>query len=278
MKKYCIITLLFCFAFIACNSQTSGKQGIPPAISDCAESNIIEFDTTTNTIHIFVALCDNKYQGIAPVPSKIGNGRDPANNLYWGRAFGIRTYFKNSNDWKLLKTQKPDSIRLERLIFKHVTKNYYIVADVYNGRYIKQYTQDFLKSTAGQLKDTLHIGNTILGMAGNSRLVAYIGHNGLMDFQLTEEYLNVDGEKRDAVILACYSKSYFLPYLKSAGANPLVWTTGLMAPEAYTIHDAIAGYISGETNEGIREKAALAYSKYQKCSVKAAKNLLVTEY
>src|SRR5688572_22804615 len=28
-------------------------------------------------IHIFVALCDNKYQGIVPVPAKIGNGQDP---------------------------------------------------------------------------------------------------------------------------------------------------------------------------------------------------------
>ena len=35
-----------------------------------------------------------------------------------------------------------------------------------------------------------------------------------------------------------------------------------MAPEAYTIHDAITGYINGEPNEAIRTKAALVYSKY----------------
>ncbi|MBS1655648.1 MAG: hypothetical protein JSU05_12430, partial [Bacteroidetes bacterium] len=45
------------------------------------------FDTTIKTIHVFVALCDNKYQGIVPVPAKIGNGQDPANNLYWGCSF-----------------------------------------------------------------------------------------------------------------------------------------------------------------------------------------------
>jgi len=27
------------------------------------------------TIHVMVALCDNKYQGIAKVPAKIGNGQ-----------------------------------------------------------------------------------------------------------------------------------------------------------------------------------------------------------
>lgn len=31
------------------------------------------------TIHVYVALCDNVYQGIVPVPKTIGNGDDPRN-------------------------------------------------------------------------------------------------------------------------------------------------------------------------------------------------------
>ncbi len=38
-------------------------------------------DTSFKTIYIYVALCDNKYQGIVPVPAKIGNGQDPNNKL-----------------------------------------------------------------------------------------------------------------------------------------------------------------------------------------------------
>ena len=41
------------------------------------------------TIHVFVALYDNKYQGIIPVPQKIGNGQDPRLNLYWGAGYGV---------------------------------------------------------------------------------------------------------------------------------------------------------------------------------------------
>lgn len=41
-------------------------------------------------VHVFVALADNR-QGIAPVPARIGNGQDPANNLYWGARYGIKT-------------------------------------------------------------------------------------------------------------------------------------------------------------------------------------------
>lgn len=99
-----------------------------------------------------------------------------------------------------------------------------------------------------------------------------------MDFDLENTYKNADGSKRDAIVLACYSKSYFAPYLKSAKANPMVWATNLMCPEAYTVHDAISGYVKGENNEQIRTRTAQSYSKFQKCSLKAARGLLVTGF
>ena len=97
-----------------------------------------------------------------------------------------------------------------------------------------------------------------------------------MDFQLSDTFQNTDKRKRDLIILACYSKRFFSPHLKSAYVNPLVWTSGLMCPEAYTLHDVLTGYLKNETNEQIRTRAALAYSTYQKCSMKAARNLLLT--
>lgn len=263
----------------SCSAQSSAHIE-PISIEDHQDLEIeiqaLPFDSTYKVIHIFVALCDNKFQGIVPVPAKIGNGQDPNNNLYWGCGYGIRTYFKKSAEWNLVKTQQLDSIRLERVVFKHATKKYYLVADAYDGQFIKQCTKDFLSATCGQLKDTLQINNTAIGISGNAQLVAYIGHDGLMDFELTESYQNTDNIKRDVIILACYSKRYFSPHLSKTHVNPLVWTTGLMAPEAYTIHDALSAYVNGETNESVRTKAALAYAKYQKCSEKAARNLLVT--
>ncbi len=170
------------------------------------------FSQEIQTIHVMVALCDNKYQGIVKVPKAIGNGQDPNNNLYWGCAYGVRTYFKNKPDWKEIKRYKADGVCLERVVFKHKTKPYYLVADAYDGEYIKQCTTDFLSSCAGKLKDTIQINNTVIGLKGNAKLLAYIGHNGLMDFKLSNTYNNVDGEKRDAIILACASKQYFAPY------------------------------------------------------------------
>ena len=76
--------------------------------------------------------------------------------------------------------------------------------------------------------------------------------------------------------MACISKSYFKPYFENTKVNPLVWTTGLMAPEAYTLKSAIDGWILDETDVQIRERAAQAYHKYQKCGIGGARRLLVT--
>jgi hypothetical protein len=232
---------------------------------------------SAKTIHIFVALCDNKYQGIVPVPKAIGNGQDQNSNLYWGALYGIRAYFKKSDEWKLLDTRGKNGIILERLIFKHTAANYYLIADAYDGQYIEQCTKDFLSGSSGNKKDTLMINGKVLGIGGNASLLAYIGHNGLMNFELYEMYVNSDNKKRDLIILACYSKRFFSSYLKEANVTPLLWTTNFMAPEAYTLHDALSGYVSGETKESIRDRGAAAYAKYQKCSFNAAKKLLVTD-
>ncbi len=53
-----------------------------------------------------VALCDNKFQGIVPVPAGIGNGDSPRTNLYWGCGYGVSTYFKKSKDWVLIKKKR----------------------------------------------------------------------------------------------------------------------------------------------------------------------------
>jgi hypothetical protein len=274
--KVHFFTALICL-FI-CSCKPSPKQPIQTDSSRRASpklKSIAYADTAFKVIHVFVALCDNKYQGIVPVPPAIGNGQDPETNLYWGCDNGVRTYFKKSKDWQLLKKQKRGSIILERLIFRHRTKKVYLVADAWDGQAIEKTTEDFLFSCAGQLKDTIHYNNQVLGINGNAQLLAYIGHDGLMDFRLPNEFKNADGKTRDCIILACISKKYFNGFITAAKANPLIWTTGLMCPEAYTLHDAITGYINNETETSIRKRAVAAYVKYQKCSTLAATNLLV---
>ncbi|HKD79744.1 MAG TPA: hypothetical protein VKH81_08635 [Candidatus Angelobacter sp.] len=233
------------------------------------------------TVHVFVALADNKNQGIVPVAARLGNGEDPANNLYWGSAYGLKSYFARSADWQLLVAGRgPQPEILERCIFRHRRENVYLIADAYQGSKIKQAIVDFLEAASGGEPETVLIKtdgrNVALAARGGADLVAYAGHDGLMDFQLSAPPPKKDGRHRDAIILACISKSYFAPLLRPTGAYPLVWTTGLMAPEAYTLKSALDGWILHESPEHIRERAAAAYDRYQKCGLKGARRLLVT--
>jgi len=231
------------------------------------------------SIHVLVALCDNENQGIVPVPKKIGNGQDPLNNLYWGCAYGVKTYFIKQPDWILVEQYKnPSTIIYERLIFKHKDSSVFLIADAYNGAKIKQTTIDFLHYSAGHIKTMAFIGNDTVKMGGNANLLCYIGHNGLMDFSLGSNPKPTDNKKREVVILACSSRSFFEEPIKSTGAYPLIWTTNLMCPEAYTLKAILDSWINRESTELIRSNAAKTYHQYQKCGIKGANKLFVTGY
>jgi len=226
---------------------------------------------------VFVALADNVNQGIVPVSASLGNGDNPATNLYWGAAFGIRTFFSKNKDWELLSVSpNPSTTILERCIFKHRRNQVVLVADGYRGKEISQTTWDFLEAAAGKPGEKLKAREVEFYNAGSADLVAYIGHNGLMDFKLQANPKRRDDRQRRAIILACASKQYFTDSLQTTGATPLLWTTNLMAPEAYVLSAAIDGWIKKESDEAIRLRAAEAYNKYQNCGVRAARALFAT--
>jgi hypothetical protein len=232
-------------------------------------------------IYVVVALCDNVNQGIVPVPPALGNGDDPARNLYWGARFGVRTFFGRSRDWRLVEsTPNPAPNILERLVFKHRRLDALLVADAYRGAEIRQATADFLAAAAGHSPASVKIDGRTYGLARGaaSHLVAYVGHNGLMDFSLAPPPAGVGDARRDAVILACASKNYFADSLRRAGARPLLWTTNLMAPEAYVLDAAVSGWLAGEDGEQVRQRAARAYHSYQNCGLRAAQKLFATGY
>jgi len=234
----------------------------------------------TKTIHVYVALCDNEFQGIIQVPEKIGNGKDPVHNLYWGAGYGVKSYFKlKTKDWVLVKDMESDNpFILDRVLFKHATENVYLLADAYDGEQIKMCIEDFLEASNGQNPMTLNLDSTILYFGGDAQLQAYIGHDGLMDFDVDIQYNETVSSTNDVIVLGCYSKEYFSSNIKEAQANPILWTTHLMAPEAYTLKAAIDGWMKNETGEQIDERAAQAYNQYQKCGIRGARNLFTTGF
>lgn len=166
-------------------------------------------------IRVFVALADNKSQGILPVPAAIGNGDDAAKNLYWGCSDALKPVLKSSSDWKLQRTEpNPRADIIERVTFLHSSGKWELTADAYRGTAIKQCTEDFFAALASD--------------SAGTALVAYIGHDGLMDFSLPETATARRGPGRDAIVLCCKSRDFFGSHLEKVGARPLLTTTQLM--------------------------------------------------
>ena len=205
-------------------------------------------------VHVTVALCDNATQGIVPVPAAIGDGDDPRTNLYWGAMYGVKSWLKRDG-WKVEKTASPHPFVLERITARKKIGNrdVFLTADAWRGSRIREAITSFLERTSMDGAD----------------VVAYVGHDGLMEFDVAPR-VHPGGKKPRSIVLACASLQYFTSHLKRAGSAPLLLTTGLMAPEAYTLTAAIDAHARG-TN--VREAAAQAYHKYQKCGVGAARRL-----
>src|SRR5262245_31645108 len=232
-------------------------------------------------ILVVVALCDNVNQGIVPVPARLGNGDDPGSNLYWGAAFAIRTFFSRASGWrKIAQIDKRRTAVLQRCVLRYGDSNTYIVADAYRGLEIRRGISDFLYYAAGASLESANLSTLATGeeLGGPPDLAVFVGHNGLMDFSLPGYPQSRDGSSRDAMVLCCASKQYFSDAIRASGARPLLLTTGLMAPEAYVLEAAIKGWISGESGDQIRNRAAVAYNTYQKCGLRAARNLFTTGY
>jgi len=207
-------------------------------------------------IRVFIALCDNKTQGIQPVGAKIGDGDVPDENLYWGCTDGFGSYFKHSKEWKLVKAEADVSETiLRRMTLKHLSGDATLTAEAYRGSAIKKCLEDFESATNSSQYD----------------LVAFIGHNGLMDFRIEQaKDAPTRLKQTDTMVLCCISDKYFRGRLERYNARPILMTQQLMYPGSFILHDALEVWMRGGSTDEIRAAAARAYAKNQKISVKAA--------
>ena len=283
MRFVSALLLLMLAACIAAGCDNGRSVSAAPAAEEKPTTSP-EKPRAFRVVHVFVPLCDNKHQGIVPVPTALGNGQDPRNNLYWGAMYGTKTFFKRSPHWKLIsKAVIPKQQHvLESCLFKSrkLAKPVYVVMMAYDGRHMKAALSDFFEAAAGRMalavSDESGKKSISLDAGGGSDLVCFVGHNGLMDMEVKPA--KARGGSRlpeSAVVLACRSNSFFSPRLRRLKCTPLITTSGLMAPEAYTLDAIIRSWAIGDKPKVTRDKAAAAYAKYQKCRLNAAKRLFV---
>jgi len=217
-------------------------------------------------VHVKVPLCDNENQGIVPTSPSLGNGLDLKRNLYWATSKGMKRFFNELSDWELLSSEFDinDNV-LERVVFKKKYKNgaiVYLVADAYRGDRMVKCLQDHFNSLSGVLKDSIIINTDTIGIYGYADLLAFNGHNGLMDETVFFEK-NVDGIARDAVTIACISGDYFKTRYEATNSYPLVHTTNLLYPGAFILEGVINSWANLESDKQCKIAAGKGYYKHK---------------
>lgn len=268
-----LVSLLAC---VTCAQAASLEQVMSRLDADAAAGKPL-------VAHVVVALCDNEFQGIVPVPTKLGDGDAPRSNLYWGAMYGVRSFFRNQAGWQLLEiAPSRDSRVLDRVLFRReVTRHgrtvpVLLVAEAWRGRNIGDAIRHFLELDRGEHVERLRAGDLEFDAGGAAHVAAFVGHNGLMDFSapvLAE--IDVAVQPHASVVLACMSDPYFTRLLRP-NSWPLITTSGLMAPEAYTLASVVESWFSGSEPAKVRQVAARAYAKYQRIPDKPALRLFVT--
>ncbi len=234
--------------------------------------------------HVIVALCDNLHQGIVPVPKAIGNGQNPRSNLYWGAGYGVRSYFSGKAGYSL--RQLPFSGRvLDKIVLTkdlqssdHPVK-LVVIAEAWDGNAIAAAINRFLRLAAGHDPESVTVaGGATVAAGGDGAIIAFVGHNGLMDFPTPyRPEVRPGALPGSSIILACASKPYFSDLIRAGGSHALLLTTGLMAPEAYSLEEALRTFATGGSTMDVRQAAAAVYDRFQHCGLRGALRLFASE-
>lgn len=276
--------ILLAWLFGGCQKARSSSQttGSPTAPASKDPDQTPRRSRSYKVVHVFVALCDNDHQSIDRVPAALGNGQKPATNLYWGAQYGVKTFFSRSRQWqsRALRGFPARPYVLDRAAFCDAEggKKLWIVAEAYDGAHMGEALTDFFAAASGTGRVEFAAGEgkgTHVQAGGWADMVAFVGHNGLMDLKAPAVPRRVRSGPLVGVVLACKSQKDFSSLLRQASCRPLVTTTGLMAPEAYVLDAIVRTWGADGDPKAIGAAAAAAYNEKQHCGLRAAQKLFM---
>lgn len=231
-------------------------------------------------VEIHVPLCDNAI--IRCGNDKLGDGDNPDTNLIWSTTPGFGAWFeRRGNGWKRVLHQRgtatgqPDvvafdvhrrTMRASQAWKKRGAPSTFDVVLVVRGwrgkaidAALAQYTQDI---SGGPAREIVLADKSKIQAGGSAQLVAFVGHNRLMDVD-AYRWPKPGQETQGTIAIACRTE----PYWKTAVGEkrvPLLLTTDLLFANAAPLEAAVLAFASGQGYARIRAEAAAAYAAIRK--------------
>lgn len=231
-------------------------------------------------VEVHVPLCD---ASIIPCGNaKLGDGENPETNLYWATTPGFGRWFaRKAGGWKrvqLAGTDTGDKDVLALHVYRRTqrtsaawrkagapaTFEIDIVVRAWRGtaidRALAAYAADI---SNGKSRDVKLADGTTLAAGGAAQLVAWVGHNRLMDLD-TFEWPAPSEKKQGTIAIACHTAAYMESVVPAATRVPLLMTRDFLFANAAPLEATVLAFASGGTYAKMRGDAAAAYAGVQK--------------
>jgi hypothetical protein len=233
-------------------------------------------------VQVHVPLCDNSVTRCGN--AKLGDGNQPSTNLYWATTPGFGKWFeRRGTGWtRLLLATDPEATGdddvLELRVYRQSIAaaaswrkrgaprrfDVVLVIHAWRGtaidRALDAYARDASQATPRSI--TLADGST-LAAGGAAQLVAFVGHNRLMD--LDAYAWPEPGEvAKGTIAIACHTAAYMKREVSAATRVPLLMTTDFLFSNAAPLEASVLAFARGEGYAAIRRTAAQAYAGVRK--------------
>lgn len=217
-------------------------------------------------VEVHVPLCDSSI--IACGNAKLGDGDNPDTNLYWSTTPGFGEWFdRRGGGWtrvSAVRSTEGDILATNTYRRTMVTPSAWqkagapkkfeldVIVHAWRGKSIDRALAQYAADISGK---------------SSAQIVAWVGHNRLMDL---EQFTWPDAgpETKGAIAIACDTAPYMKREVSAATRVPLLMTADLLFANAAPLEAAVLAFASGGTYAKIRLDAATAYAGVRKREVK----------
>lgn len=236
-------------------------------------------------VEIHVPLCEGTI--IACGNAKLGDGDNPETNLYWSTTPGFGQWFaRRGSGWKRVAKQRAGETGDRDVLAVHVYRKRLatpapwrkrgapaqlevdLVIHGWRGTAIDRALAAYAEDVSGAKPRTVELADgSSLDAGGAAQIVAWVGHNRLMDLDAFA-WPTPGSLTKGAIAIACHTAAYMEAEVPAATRVPLLMTRDYLFANAAPLEATVIAFASGGDYAAIRLAAATAYAGVQKREVR----------
>lgn len=225
---------------------------------------------------VHVPLCDNTI--IRCGNSKLGDGDLLDGNLLWTTTPGFGAWFtRRGSGWKRVAkhrdTGNPNVLAIDVYRRKVSAPAAWrkrgvpasfeldLVIHAWRGKAIDTALAAYAKDLSdGAPREIVLDDKSIVRSGGAAHLVAWVGHNRLMDLDAAYPWPAPGAQAKGTIAIACHTAPYMETQVAGATRVPLLMTRDLLFANAAPLEAVVLAFANGHGYAKIRNDAAAAYA------------------